>query len=43
MSYYLSDAWTVSAYLSANLGPRRSERGSEPASASAIVSLKLYL
>ncbi|BDG05034.1 hypothetical protein [Anaeromyxobacter oryzae] len=43
LSYYLSDAWTVSAYLSANLGARDSERGSEPASASGILSIKLYL
>jgi len=26
--YYLSNRWTASVYLSSNLGPARSERGS---------------
>jgi hypothetical protein len=42
-SYYLSDSWTVSGFLSANLGSRHSERGSHPESVSTILALRLYL
>jgi hypothetical protein len=29
-SYDVADAWTLRAYVSANIGGRRSERGSAP-------------
>ncbi len=41
-SYYLSDNWTIGAYLSANLGGKRSERGSAPQEGSAILQLVRY-
>lgn len=41
-SYYLSDAWTASAYVSGNFGDRRSEHGSLPQRANAIVQLTRY-
>lgn len=41
-SYYVSNAWTVGAYLSANVGGAYSERGSLPQAASAIVQLVRY-
>ena len=41
-NYYLSKAWTLGAYLSANLGSPRSERGSFPQQASAILQLVRY-
>jgi hypothetical protein len=43
LSYYASDSFTLSGFLSANLGSRRSEHGSHPESVSAIVALRLYL
>ena len=43
LSYYLSDALTLSGFLSASLGDRHSERGSYPGSVSAILALRLYL
>jgi hypothetical protein len=42
-SYYLSDAWTVGAYGSLNLGGARTERGSLPQPASAILQVVRYL
>jgi hypothetical protein len=42
-SYYLSDAWTASAFLSANLGDARSERGSVPQRVSTIFQVTRYL
>jgi hypothetical protein len=41
-NYYLSNAWTIGAYLSANLGSPRSERGSFAQAGSAIVQLIRY-
>lgn len=41
-SYDVSDAWTVRAYVSANIGGARSERGSAPQAASAILQLVRY-
>ena len=41
-NYYLSDRWTLGAYVSANLGSPRSERGSFPQEASAILQLVRY-
>jgi len=41
-SYDVSDAWTLRAYVSANLGGKRSERGSVPQAASAILQLVRY-
>ena len=41
-NYYLSKAWTLGAYVSANLGSPRSERGSFPQEASAILQLVRY-
>jgi hypothetical protein len=41
-SYDLSDAWTFRAYVSANLGSPRSERGSVPQAASAIIQVVRY-
>jgi hypothetical protein len=43
LSYYLSDSWTLAGFVSANLGARRSERGSYPESVIAILALRLYL
>ena len=40
---YLSNRWTASVYLSSNLGPARSERGSFPQRVSSIFQLTLYL
>lgn len=40
--YYLSDAWTIGGYLSANLGGKRSESGSFPQAASATLQLDRY-
>lgn len=40
--YYLSDAWTISGYFSANLDGKRTERGSFPQAASATLSLRRY-
>ncbi|HVA12625.1 MAG TPA: hypothetical protein VNF99_05210 [Stellaceae bacterium] len=40
--YYLSDAWTIGGYLSANLGGERSERGSFPQAASATLQIDRY-
>ena len=42
-NYYLSSRWTASVYLSSNLGPTRSERGSFPQRVSSIFQLTLYL
>lgn len=41
-SYDVSDAWTLRAYVSANIGAKRSERGSAPQAASAILQLVRY-
>jgi hypothetical protein len=41
-SYYLSNAWTIGGFLAANLGGARSERGSAPQAASAILQLVRY-
>ena len=41
-SYDVSDAWTLRAYVSANIGGRRSERGSAPQAASAILQVVRY-
>jgi hypothetical protein len=41
-SYDLSDAWTFRAYISANIGGSRSERGSVPQAGSAILQLVRY-
>jgi opacity protein-like surface antigen len=41
-NYYLSNNWTLGAYVSANLGSLRSERGSFPQEASAIIQLVRY-
>jgi len=43
LSWYLSDALTLSGFLSASLGGRHSEHGSYPESVSAIAELRLYL
>jgi hypothetical protein len=40
--YYLSDHWTVGALAEANLGGRRTDQGSVPQAASAIVKLMRY-
>lgn len=42
-NYYLSSRWTASVYLSSNLGPTRSERGSFPQRVNSIFQLTLYL
>ena len=42
-SYYLSDAWTAALSASGNLGSARSERGSLPVMASAVLGLVRYL
>jgi hypothetical protein len=41
-SYDMSDAWTLRAYITANIGGARSERGSVPQAASAILQLVRY-
>lgn len=41
-SYDVSDAWTLRAYVSTNIGAKRSERGSVPQAASAILQLVRY-
>lgn len=41
-NYPLNDAWTLDAYVSANLGGRRSERGSMPQAATATLQLRRY-
>ena len=41
-SYDLSDAWTFRAYISANIGGSRSERGSVPEAGSAILQIVRY-
>jgi opacity protein-like surface antigen len=43
VNYYVSDAWTASVYVSANVGDSRSERGSSPQRGNAIVQLTRYL
>ena len=42
-SYYLSNQWTASWFVSTNLGSTRSERGSFPDRVSAIAQLTWYL
>jgi hypothetical protein len=42
-SYYLSNAWTASAYLSGNFGNDHSERGSFPQRGNVILQLTQYL
>jgi hypothetical protein len=42
-NYYLSGTWTVSAYVAANLGDGRTERGSFPQRGNAILQLTGYL
>ena len=42
-SYYLSDAWTLAAYGTANVGGARTERGSFPQAVSAILQIVCYL
>ena len=41
-SYYLSSRWTIGGYVSANLGGKRSERGSLAQAGSAILQLIRY-
>jgi hypothetical protein len=41
-SYYLSDAWTIRGYVTANIGKGNSERGSFPQAASAIFQVVRY-
>ena len=41
-SYYLSDAWTLGAYLGANLGRADSEHGSLPQARSAVLQAVYY-
>jgi hypothetical protein len=41
-NYYVSRAWTVSAYVSANIGSAHSEYGSQPVSSSAILQVVRY-
>jgi len=41
-SYYLSDAWTVRGYATANVGSKRSERGSALQAGGAIFQLVRY-
>jgi len=41
-SYAVSNAWTIAGYVSADLGGARTERGSLPTAASAIVQLVRY-
>ena len=40
--YYLSDNWTIGGLVSANLGIKRSNYGSLPQAASALVRLARY-
>jgi hypothetical protein len=40
--YYLSRDWTAGGYLSANIGGKRSERGSFPEAASGTLQLRRY-
>jgi hypothetical protein len=42
-SYYVSDAWTASAYVSGNFGDGRTERGSVPQRGNVILQLTRYL
>jgi len=42
-SYYLSDAWTASAFVSGNFGDGRTERGSFPERGNLILQLTRYL
>jgi len=42
-TYFLSDAWTIAAYGTANLGAARTERGSLPQAASGILQVVHYL
>jgi hypothetical protein len=42
-NYYASNTWTASAYVSANFGDGRSERGSFPQRGNAIFQLTRYL
>jgi hypothetical protein len=42
-SYFLSDAWTIAIYGTANLGAARTERGSLPQLGSLTAQLVLYL
>jgi len=42
-SYYLSDAWTASAFVSGNFGDVRTERGSFPQRGNFILQLTRYL
>jgi len=42
-NYYVSDAWTASAYVSSNLGDGRTERGSFPRRGNVILQLTRYL
>ncbi len=41
-NYYLSDAWSLGAYASANVGGARSERGSYPQVAGLIIQVLRY-
>jgi hypothetical protein len=41
-SYYVSNAWTASAYVAGNFGARRTERGSFPERGNAILQLTRY-
>ncbi|MGO9992573.1 MAG: hypothetical protein ACLPTF_08665 [Steroidobacteraceae bacterium] len=41
-NYYLSDAWSLGAYASANVGGARSERGSYPQLAGLIIQVLRY-
>jgi hypothetical protein len=43
VSYYVSDAWTASAYGSGNFGDGRTERGSFPQRGNVILQLTRYL
>jgi hypothetical protein len=42
-SYYVSDKWTASTYVSGNFGDARTERGSFPQRGSVILQLTRYL
>jgi hypothetical protein len=42
-SYYVSDAWTASAFVSGNFGAGRTERGSFPQRGNLILQLTRYL
>jgi len=41
-SYFLSNTWTIGAYVSANVGGRHSERGTFPQAGSAILQFVRY-